>query len=327
MNICYYLAACGDPGYSNKIEVLANNLNILKNANYNIDLIINIYDDSIIDLEFFGKFVSNIYVSRKEGVLAELWLTNEYNNLIKKYDYIILILDDVMLDKTFNLNTILDKKNIYNLNIISPYIYNAGGLYNKSIKLQKNIDIIETNCLEFFCYIMNSEDFFLYLDTVCVDNRWTWGNDLLLKHFGLSSGIDVSNKAFHMLSNNNNNRECFDSMDRFLLNNGFTDTQSVLDKYPYVKNKIYVKKEIDILCINLLRREDRKLDIYDKFNKEGLNVIFWEAVDGKTLALTDEILYMFRNNNFNYRQGVIGCALSHYNIWKKIVEENNPNKH
>ena len=29
---------------------------------------------------------------------------------------------------------------------------------------------------------------------------------------------------------------------------------------------------------------------------------------------------LFKDNNFAFKRGVVGCALSHYNVWKQIAE-------
>jgi GR25 family glycosyltransferase involved in LPS biosynthesis len=74
--------------------------------------------------------------------------------------------------------------------------------------------------------------------------------------------------------------------------------------------------------VNLLRRTDRKEAMEIEFEKAGLNeqaYEFFEAVDGKELTLTDEINALFLGNDFGSRKGVIGCALSHYALWKQLV--------
>jgi GR25 family glycosyltransferase involved in LPS biosynthesis len=43
------------------------------------------------------------------------------------------------------------------------------------------------------------------------------------------------------------------------------------------------------------------------------------AVNGKTLEMTPSIKKLFKNNNFGWRKSVIGCAMSHINVWAKIV--------
>lgn len=78
-----------------------------------------------------------------------------------------------------------------------------------------------------------------------------------------------------------------------------------------------------IKIVNLKRREDRKektikmLSLMDISNYE-----FIEAVDGSSIPLTYEIIDLFRNNDFGNRKGYIGCALSHYNIWKQLLISN-----
>ena len=77
--------------------------------------------------------------------------------------------------------------------------------------------------------------------------------------------------------------------------------------------------------VNLIRRVDRKEDTENEFEKAGISELdyeFIEAVDGKELELTDEINTLFLGNDFGSRKGVIGCALSHYNLWKQLVESN-----
>ena len=46
----------------------------------------------------------------------------------------------------------------------------------------------------------------------------------------------------------------------------------------------------------------------------------WEAIVGSEIAITPEIQHLFRNNDFNMRRGVVGCALSHMSIWLYVVE-------
>jgi len=80
--------------------------------------------------------------------------------------------------------------------------------------------------------------------------------------------------------------------------------------------------DFNIKVINLKRREDRLKIITEKLQQESLPFEVIEAVDGTTLTLTKELQSMFKDNDFNYRRGVIGCALSHYNLWKRLVLSN-----
>ena len=78
-----------------------------------------------------------------------------------------------------------------------------------------------------------------------------------------------------------------------------------------------------IKIVNLKRRPDRKEKIIDLLKEQGIyDYDFVEAVDGKELKPTKELWDMFKGNDFNYRCGFIGCALSHLNLWKELVNSN-----
>ena len=66
---------------------------------------------------------------------------------------------------------------------------------------------------------------------------------------------------------------------------------------------------------------DRRESTIENFKRVNItNYEFIEAVDGKTLTPNSEFISLFKGNDFGNRQGVIGCALSHYNLWKKLLE-------
>ena len=79
-----------------------------------------------------------------------------------------------------------------------------------------------------------------------------------------------------------------------------------------------------IKIINLERRSDRKKDTMKKLVDAGVSIDdceFIKAVDGALLKPTSELKHLFRNNDFGSRKGVIGCALSHYNLWKRLLND------
>ena len=78
-------------------------------------------------------------------------------------------------------------------------------------------------------------------------------------------------------------------------------------------------KTSNIKIVNLKRRPDRREQM-DKV-LEGIEHDFVEAMDGSKLDETEFIYNLFKNNDFNYRRGFIGCALSHYELWKSLVKD------
>jgi len=85
-------------------------------------------------------------------------------------------------------------------------------------------------------------------------------------------------------------------------------------------------KNIDkVFVINLDTRKDRWKTLCEQ---EPFITSIAErvpAVNGRTLKLTPYIYSLFKNNNFNWKKSVMGCALSHLNIWIKIHSQTTGN--
>lgn len=75
--------------------------------------------------------------------------------------------------------------------------------------------------------------------------------------------------------------------------------------------------------INLNRRADRNELFQKRFHasKIQLPIERFNAVDGRAVKRTKELEFLFRGNDFNFAQGVTGCALSHFSLWQQLVKE------
>jgi GR25 family glycosyltransferase involved in LPS biosynthesis/glycosyltransferase involved in cell wall biosynthesis len=83
--------------------------------------------------------------------------------------------------------------------------------------------------------------------------------------------------------------------------------------------------DLPIRMINLDRRTDRLERMQSEFARVGAetlapNVGRFAAVDGQSLELTPEIEFMFRGNDFDFRRGIVACALSHVELWRDVAE-------
>lgn len=74
-----------------------------------------------------------------------------------------------------------------------------------------------------------------------------------------------------------------------------------------------------IKVVNLERRKDRREKMADILKDIPHDI--YKAVDGSSLKITPEIMNLFMGNDFENRKGVIGCALSHYYLWKQLVAD------
>ena len=76
-----------------------------------------------------------------------------------------------------------------------------------------------------------------------------------------------------------------------------------------------------IKVINLLKRTDRKENVIKKFKEAKITKYeFIEATDGYLLKPTYQIAKLFKGNDFGNRKGVIGCAITHVNLWKELLK-------
>jgi len=78
-----------------------------------------------------------------------------------------------------------------------------------------------------------------------------------------------------------------------------------------------------IQVINLDRRRDRWENLLAA-EPELASATRLPAVDGKTLTLTPALYQLFRHNQFEWKKGVVGCALSHMMAWSTAEKENAP---
>jgi len=105
----------------------------------------------------------------------------------------------------------------------------------------------------------------------------------------------------------------------------YVKTCSWMHRYTDSWSKLLFKEpviELPIKIVNLERRADRKEAMIRKLEANGIkHYEFVKAVDGKELTPSHEIFEIFRDNDHNYSAGVVGCALSHINLWKSLLND------
>ena len=74
--------------------------------------------------------------------------------------------------------------------------------------------------------------------------------------------------------------------------------------------------------MNLNRRADRLAKFKASSGLQEDEYHRFEAFDGKTLTWNDDIQRLFHSNRYGSSRGIIGCALSHYSLWKHIASTN-----
>ena len=154
-------------------------------------------------------------------------------------------------------------------------------------------------------------------------NFW-WANSYYIKTLTKIESNVRHDCEWWILSNPNANKH-------ILFNSEINHYMSIYPRIMYDNektNKIIEEfytfnTNLKIKCINLERRSDRKDNMITKLTK--VNLIdycdFFKAIDGQELLPTEEIIKLFENNDFGSRRTFIGCALSHFNLWKQLIED------
>ena len=96
-----------------------------------------------------------------------------------------------------------------------------------------------------------------------------------------------------------------------------------LNNVPQFNNQV-MTHDYNIKVINMASRDDRLRVVSDKLKNENLSFQRFDAIDGRRLTLTPYLFNLFKHNDFGFRRGVIGCALSHYYLWKELITSDKP---
>lgn len=102
------------------------------------------------------------------------------------------------------------------------------------------------------------------------------------------------------------------------------NNMNILNAYDLLNTEQFREKiKYKSFMINLDRRPDR-LEKMNKQIQDNLlpeNIIRISAIDGLKLKINPRLRSLCRKNNFQMRPGVIGCALSHIQLYQKLIED------
>jgi len=286
-----------NPGQKNIFSNISN-INIDNNycISYNEEILKNKMsknDNKIIDkFSTFGSF--EFYTTNNKDIL--------FNHIeciknAKKNKYKNIIIFDFKNDLIFDQKMI--KQMIVNNPIKIPKDFNICYLnYNidtkgKQVSYRYDKYILSiSHITETFAYILNESAY-----------------DILLNKFHSLSNVDIFN-----------NLKSYGIYPILCTYPGFVDDSRLF----YSLNR----KVFQTIMVNLDRRPDRMEKFYKKYGDIYPNVIRFPAVDGKTydfkhdMNLFDLKDYPLKQknpySNHGWKSGVLGCALSHFNIWNKF---------
>lgn len=81
---------------------------------------------------------------------------------------------------------------------------------------------------------------------------------------------------------------------------------------------------LEMIIINLKSRPDRWNTMMERLPQTEMPFIRFDAVNGYTLRANRYLEQLFNDNDYRYRKGMIGCALSHIALWIHTMNKNEP---
>lgn len=81
-----------------------------------------------------------------------------------------------------------------------------------------------------------------------------------------------------------------------------------------------IKTSIKTYVLNLNRRPDRLKKFQELNDKQFINYNIFQAIDGMKLTPCHNIQRLFEKNDYKYRRGIVGCALSHLLMWRDLLD-------
>lgn len=233
MKLLVTIPGIGDNHFEDKKIFLKNNIDIIKNTfSGNVDfLLFNYSNNDFTDFE-------GVKVIKEKGIIGQYIFKYLNPKELTDYDYIILMLDDILLSDSFNIDYLIKVYQENDLNIISPSLTKDSKFsYEFMVENYEYKDSLRiVNFCEYFFYLMDIKSYNRYWNLFDDKTYWLWGIDLCLDKKGFRMGIlnDYNIKHFYISESYNKNLpnphiEMWDKEKKF---------GKIKEKIDYVKNKL-----------------------------------------------------------------------------------------
>lgn len=261
------------------------------------------------------------------------------------YENILILEDDIL----FNIDGIneLIKKNTIQIPKEFDILY-LGYHINNGFKFTDNV-IKALSTQTTHCYVLNKCIFQYIIDNI--EKEWSSIPEYSDRN-NLEKLINWNCRAIDLFYakwiNHRRNKSfalypilCFQYPNYSDIENRMIDYRTIMkEKADKMYSKTFIKNDTSTnikktFMINLDRRQDRwnkMMNLLKKKNFDTSKIIRFSAVDGQVYDFSHD-LRLFVNTDLSiiknpyksheFRKGVLGCALSHYKIWKIINSDSN----
>jgi len=204
MKLLVVVPGFGTPYFKEKKEFLKRNIERIRNTyTGDIDLRIFNYSDEKSNVSFEGV---NVIEFMSKGYVGQFIYKYVTPTFVDNYDYIIVILDDIELKDTVNVDEILNNLSHYGYDILSPTLSEDSMITHKYMISDKtrSQSIRHTRCMEFFCYFMTNKTYKKWYALFNENSCWLWGLDLSYGVQNIKCGLLESIEMIHYIKSGGN---------------------------------------------------------------------------------------------------------------------------
>jgi len=190
--IAVIIIAFGEPYIDFKLDILRNNIEKLRALYSKMDIELNLYSDDF-DIEQEIRYIDpKIKINKSKGHLLQLLFKFNDPKKYQKYDYVILIMDDLEI-LNVDFNKLIKQQKKYNLDLISPRVLNS------HMTMVKHLGGLRTSIqVEFFFYFMTPKGYKKYFDFMDKNHITMWGYDWTVNTgAGLRCAINYNMVCMH----------------------------------------------------------------------------------------------------------------------------------
>jgi hypothetical protein len=193
MSLYVIIPGYGSPNASVKEQIFHHNIDrIMSTGSWNkVSVHLCIYDDTPSPMCDHPHV--DFHVHREPGLPATFLKKFATPEHVATYEYVLIVLDDILLLPSVDFTQMIEYKRTFNLNIISPTLsLDSKFVYNYMLTDPQRSYIVKiTTCCELFCFLVDTASFLRYYTHIDPDNNpWLWGLDLILhKHMHMNVGM------------------------------------------------------------------------------------------------------------------------------------------
>lgn len=180
----------GAPNLNIKKQILRHNLDRINETKWSKLVVrVCVYDDSDV------SDICGIDVVRSHGIVGQFIKTYAAPDDVQGFDFVMILLDDVLLQPSVKFDKIIALKNMLRLDIVSPSLSLDSQYVYRYMLTRPNaeFDVKISAFCELFCFFMDINTYKKYYEYIDgVHNPWMWGLDLIL-HYVMGFNVGILN--------------------------------------------------------------------------------------------------------------------------------------